>query len=128
MKRAFYAFIISLGISLPTSSFAGLAGTYRCAGTDPFHQSRYQNIPLVIKQTGNTYQLRWDFGQQDGMILGIGTVNSSAPTVFSAVFWGAKNTANIGIITYYMRDSNTLDGNWTVPNRTQVGTETCKRE
>lgn len=120
--------LLTLLISTSThaSPATDFSGDYLCGGTDPVRHTDYANIPLKIIKSNDTFQLRWDFGDQGGITLGTGEANIRVDSVLAVVFWDAVDTKSIGVITYQKQADGSLVGNWTIPNAKVVGTETCR--
>lgn len=93
---------------------AGPEGAYRVAGTNPGGEGVYTGT-LVMAADGNATAVRWDVG---------GSVYTGIGLAVDGVLGVAYGAETCSVAVYRMAD-RTLDGVWTSPGASDIGTETA---
>jgi hypothetical protein len=104
-----------LGASVATVSAQGLGGTYRASGKN-FDGSRYSGTAEVIFTSNTTCRISWKIGSDvwRGICMRNGPIFAASYRLGNAV----------GLVIYEIKDDGTLEGMWTIADKSGVGTET----
>lgn len=94
----------------------GLAGTYRCTGTNP-DGTRYEGVVQVVVEADRV-GLRWTVGRSTYQGVGLRQGDTLA------VLYDAGGFAGLAV---YRIDDDTIDGRWVLPGAPGYGTETWTR-
>ena len=104
-----------LAASVATVSAEGLGGTYRVSGKN-FDGSRYSGTAEVVITSDTTCKINWKIASD--VWRGICMRNGST---FAA---GYKLGNNVGLVIYDIKADGSLEGLWTIAEKSGVGTET----
>lgn len=99
---------------------ADLAGSYRGHGINPGRGGSY-DCEVAIKQNGEVFAVKWFFDGKLGYE-GVGIIKNG----LFCVGYAAPNA--YGVVVYEIKTDGTLEGVWTAPGFTELGTETLKRK
>jgi hypothetical protein len=104
-----------LAASAATVSAEGLGGTYRASGKN-FDGSRYSGTAEIIITSNTTCRINWQIGRDTwrGICMRSGSVFAASYRLGNA----------IGLIIYEINADGTLEGTWTIAEKSGVGTET----
>ena len=104
-----------LAASVATAAAQNLGGTYRVSGKT-FDGSRYSGTAEVVVTSNTTCRINWKIGSENWR--GICMRNGA---VFSA---GYKFGNAVGLAIYDIKEDGSLEGLWTIAEKSGVGTET----
>ena len=104
-----------LAASVVTASADGLGGTYRVAGKN-FDGSHYSGTAEITITSNTTCKINWKIGSD--VWRGICMRNGST---FAA---GYRLGNAVGLVIYDIKEDGTLEGLWTIAEKSGVGTET----
>jgi hypothetical protein len=91
-----------------------VGGKYTASGTN-LDGSPYHGTATITRSSNSTCHIHWDVGStSDGICM---LANKS----FAAAY---QMQGLVGLIVYELRDDGTLDGVWTIADKSGAGTET----
>jgi len=104
-----------LAASVATAAAQGLGGTYRASGKN-FDGSGYSGTAEIIITSDTTCRIRWVTGAttSQGICMRSGSVFAASYRLGNAV----------GLVIYEITANGTLEGTWTIAEKSGVGTET----
>src|SRR5215472_1729868 len=113
MKRTFsVALALAVGFSA-SSSAQSVGGRYEVHGTN-LDGSRYGGTAVITRTSDTTCSIRWQTGSSsDGFCM-------LAGRSFAAAY---QLQASVGLVVYELQPDGTLNGVWTIANRSGAGTE-----
>jgi hypothetical protein len=104
-----------LAASVATASAEGLGGTYRVSGKN-FNGSNYSGTAEIVATSDTTCRIRWVTG---------GTTSQGICMRSGSVFAASYRLGNsVGLVIYEINPNGTLEGTWTIADKSGVGTET----
>ncbi len=114
------AILFGMLFFFPLCIFAGVSGTYKVSGYDPYLNKKYKGI-VEIKKVGEIYTAHWIFegGDQD-FATGVKNCNSIAFTFNTA------GTATYGVQLYQIHN-DTLKGPWVNYGDVKKGFEKARK-
>ena len=113
MKTAVLA-AACLAASVATAAAQGLGGTYRVAGKN-FDGSTYSGTAEILVTSQNTCRIRWVTG---------GTTSEGICMRYGSSFSAAYRLGNaIGLVIYEIKSDGSLEGLWTIADKSGVGAE-----
>jgi len=113
MKRTFsVALALAVGFSA-ASSAQSVGGRYEVHGTN-LDGSRYGGTAVITRTSDTTCSIRWQTGSSsDGFCM-------LAGRSFAAAY---QLQGSVGLVVYELQPDGTLNGVWTIANRSGAGTE-----
>lgn len=93
---------------------ANVGGTYQVVGKNPGGQGNYTGELTIERQRNDVYHLHWKTGTE---FHGIGFLHGN----HFSVGWGDSRGA-YGIIVYTVQPTGVLQGNWTMSDGKELGT------
>jgi len=99
---------------------ADVVGTYTGHGANPGGAGGY-DCDVVVAKNGDVYSVQWYFGGNLGYD-GVGIMKNGLFCV------GFASPQGYGVVVYTANADGSLDGVWTMPGATDLGTETLKRK
>jgi hypothetical protein len=106
-----------LAASVATAAVQGLGGTYRVAGKN-FDGSAYAGTAEITVTSNTTCRIRWVTG---------GTTSQGICMRNGAVFAASYRLGNaVGLVIYDIKEDGSLEGLWTIAEKSGVGSETLK--
>jgi hypothetical protein len=114
MKRALFgAAVLAVAFSA-TASAQSVGGKYQVSGTN-FDGSSYGGTAVITRSSNSTCRIHWDTGStSDGFCM---LANNSLAAAY-------KMGDSMGLVLYEMKSDGTLDGVWTIADKSGAGTET----
>ena len=106
---------VCLAASVVTVSAEGLGGTYRVSGKS-FDGSRYSGTAEIVITSNTTCRISWKIGSE--VWRGICMRNGST---FAASY---RLGNSVGLVIYEIDPSGTLEGTWTIADKSGLGSET----
>jgi len=113
--------LTGLGLVLAAAASADVVGSYVGHGTNPSGGSGPYDCDVTITKAGDVYNVQWFFGGQLGYE-GVGLMKNG----LFCVGYAARD--GYGVVVYEVKSDGTLEGIWTTPGFTDLGTETLKRK
>jgi len=106
-----------LAASVATAPAQELSGTYRASGKS-FEGQTYSGTAEIIITSDNTCKINWKIGREvwRGICMRSGSV-------FAATYRFGNLS---GLLIYEIKDDGSLEGTWTIADKSGVGTETLK--
>ncbi len=99
---------------------ADVAGNYTGSGANPGGGGAY-DCDVTIARNGDVYDVQWYIG--GGLAYeGVGIVKNGLLCV------GFASSGGYGVVVYEQKADGTLEGVWTGPGASDLGTETLKRK
>jgi len=99
---------------------ADVAGTYAGSGANPGGGGAY-DCDVTIAKNGDVYDVQWYIG--GGLAYeGVGIMKNGLLCV------GFASGNSYGVVVYEQKADGTLEGVWTGPGASDLGTETLKRK
>jgi hypothetical protein len=104
-----------LAASVATAAAQGLGGTYRASGKN-FDGSSYSGTAEIIVTSDTTCRINWKIGSDTwrGICMRNGSVFAASYRLGNAV----------GLVIYEINPNGTLEGTWTIAEKSGVGSET----
>jgi len=104
-----------LAASVATAAAQGLGGSYRVSGKN-FDGSSYSGTAEIVVTSSTTCRIRWVTGSttSQGICMRSGSVFAASYRLGNAV----------GLVIYEITPNGTLEGTWTIAEKSGVGTET----
>jgi len=108
-----------LFVLLATAAFADVVGNYSGHGVNPGGGGAY-DCDVTITKTGDVYSVQWYFNGQLGYD-GVGIMKNG-------LFCVGYAANGYGVVVYEIAADGTLNGVWTTPGATDMGTEVLKKK
>lgn len=106
-----------VAVSVTAAGAQELGGTYRASGRS-FEGATYSGTAEIIITSDSTCKINWKIGRETwrGICMRSGSV-------FAASYRFGNLT---GLLIYEIKDDGSLEGTWTIAEKSGVGTETLK--
>lgn len=115
-----------LVLSMPVMADVDITGSYKCSGNDPSDYKDYNSV-LIVKNTGQTYDFKWEIVDTGERFYGTGLFSSTIPEQISVEFWNTRNLNNSGVIIYNVISNGNLEGTYTYAEKDYIGRENCTK-